>query len=146
VQVLGTTTEHNAELIARALCRLGTRRGFVVHGRDGLDEVTTTGETVAFEVREERVERLILSPEDFGLPRAQLADLAGGLAEENCEIARKVLYGERGPARDIVLANAALALVAAEKAEGLRESVRIAEDAIDSGRARGKAEALASFR
>jgi anthranilate phosphoribosyltransferase len=146
LQVLGTTTEHNAELIAQALCRLGTRRGFVVHGRDGLDEVTTTGDTVAFEVREGRVERLILSPEDFGLPRAQLSDLAGGQAEENCEIARKVLAGEHGPARDIVLANAALALVAAEKAEGLREAVQIAEDAIDSGRAREKVEALASFR
>jgi anthranilate phosphoribosyltransferase len=146
LQVLGTTTEHNAGLIAQALCRLGTKRGFVVHGRDGLDEVTTTGETVAFEVRDGRVERLILTPEDFGLPRAQLADLAGGLAEENCQIARRVLSGEPGPARDIVLANAALAFLAAEKADGLKEGVRIVADAIDSGGAREKAAALAGFR
>ncbi len=145
LQVVGTTTEHNAELIAHALCRLGLQRGFVVYGRDGLDEVTTTGETVAFEIRDGRVERLILSPEDFGLPRAQLSELAGGLAQENCEIARRVLEGERGPARDIVLANAALALVAAEKVDGLMEGVRMAGLAIDSGGARERVAALAAF-
>jgi anthranilate phosphoribosyltransferase len=145
LQVVGTTSEHNAELIAQALCRLGLKRGFVVYGRDGLDEVTTTAETVAFEIRAGRVERLILSPEDFGLPRAQLSELAGGLAQENCEIARKVLAGERGPARDIVLANAALALVAAEKADGLAEGVRLAAAAIDSGGARERVTALAGF-
>src|SRR5579871_394658 len=72
VQVVGTTTELNAELIADALCRLGLKRGFVVHGRDGLDEVTTTTDTVAFEIVAGRVDRLILSPADFGLPQAQL--------------------------------------------------------------------------
>src|SRR5579862_4051145 len=72
VQVVGTTTEHNAELIAHALCSLGLKRGFVVYGRDGLDEVTTTAETVAFKIQAAGVERLILSPEDFALPRAQL--------------------------------------------------------------------------
>jgi anthranilate phosphoribosyltransferase len=142
VQVVGTTMEHNAELIAHALCRLGLTRGFVVYGRDGLDEVTTTGETVAFEIHGGRVERTILSPEDFGLPRAQLSDLAGGLVGENAEIARRVLAGERGPARDIVLANAALALVAAEKVAGLVEGVRAAAAAIDSGGARERMAAL----
>jgi anthranilate phosphoribosyltransferase len=145
LQVVGTTTEHNAELIAHALCRLGLKRGFVVYGRDGLDEVTTTGETVAFEIRASQVERLILSPEDFGVPRAELSELAGGLALENCEIARRVLDGEPGPARDIVLANAALALVAAEKVEGLMEGVRVAAAAIDSGGARERVAALAAF-
>lgn len=146
LQVLGTTTEHNAELIAGALSHLGTRRGFVVHGRDGLDEVTTTGETVAFEVQYGQIEKLILVPEDFGLPRAELADLAGGMAEENCEIAWRVLRGERGPARDIVLANAALALVAADKVNELKEGVRMAAEQIDSGAAREKVAALAGFR
>jgi anthranilate phosphoribosyltransferase len=145
LQVVGTTTEHNAGLIAHALSRLGLMRGFVVYGRDGLDEVTTTTETVAFEISGGEVARRILSPEDFGLPRARLAELAGGLALENCEIARRVLDGERGPARDIVLANAALALVAAEKAEGLIGGVRVAAAAIDSGGARDKVEALAAF-
>ncbi len=123
VQVVGTTSEQNAKLIADALCALGLRRGFVVHGLDGLDEVTTTAETVAFEIGGGHVARRILSPEDFGLPRAQLSQLSGGLAAENCEIARRVLGGERGFARDIVVANAALALVAAEKAADLTPRV-----------------------
>jgi anthranilate phosphoribosyltransferase len=145
VQVVGTTTEHNAELIAHALCNLGLRRGFVVYGRDGLDEVTTTTQTTAFEIHGGRVIRRVLSPRDFGVPSAQLADLRGGPAHENCEIARKVLAGERGPARDIVLANAALALFAAEKAAGLIEGVSMAADAIDSGTAAEKVARLAAF-
>lgn len=145
VQVVGTTSEHNAGLIADALCALGLHRGFVVHGRDGLDEVSTTGETVAFEINAGKVARLILSPEDFRLPRARLADLKGGMAQENCQIAQRVLAGEKGPARDIVLANAALALVAVEKAGHLPDAVRIAEEAIDSGRAREKVAQLATF-
>ena len=145
VQVVGTTTEHNAELIAHALCGLGLRRGFVVHGRDGLDEVTTTGETIVFEIGEGAVTRRILTPEDFGLGRGQLADLRGGLAAENCEVARRILGGERGPGRDIVVANAAVALVAAGKAGGLRDGVKLAEEAIDSGGAREKVADLARF-
>lgn len=144
-QVVGTTSEHNAELLANALCGLGLTRGFVVHGRDGLDEVTTTAETVAFEISGGQVERRILTPEDFGLPRAALSDLAGGLAPENCEIAREVLAGEKGPARDIVLANSALALLAAEKARDLPGGIRLAANAIDSGEAAGKVARLAEF-
>ncbi len=146
LQVVGTTTENHAELIAEALCRLGLKRGFVVYGRDGLDEVTTTAETVVFAIKTGQVERLILTPEDFGLPRAQLSDLAGGVVSENCEIARKVFAGERGPARDIVLANAAISLLAAETVEGLRQGVKIAAEAIDSGSAWGKVAALAKFQ
>jgi anthranilate phosphoribosyltransferase len=145
VQVVGTTSEHNAELIANALCRLGLKRGYVVHGRDGLDEVTTTTETVAFEISKGLVVRRTLSPQAFGLPRAQLAELRGGLADENCGIARRVLAGERGAARDIVLANAALAMMAAEKVVDLTEGVRVAEEAIDSGGAREKVARLAEF-
>ena len=145
VQVVGTTTEHNAGLIADALCALGLERGYVVYGRDGLDEVTTTGETVAFEIEGGRVVRRILTPEDFGLPAAKLSDLAGGLADENCEIARRVLGGESGPAREIVLANSALALVASGKASGLKDGVRVAAGAIDSGGAWEKVRLLAGF-
>jgi anthranilate phosphoribosyltransferase len=142
VQVAGTTTEHNAELIANALCNLGLKRGFVVHGRDGLDEVTTTTDTVAFEIREGQVTRRILSPRDFGLPSARLAELSGGPAAENCEIARRILAGEKGPPRDIVLANAALALLAAERAANLTEAMNQAADAIDSGKAQQKVDQL----
>jgi anthranilate phosphoribosyltransferase len=145
IQVVGATTEHNAELIAHALLGLGLRRGFVVHGRDGLDEVTTTTETVAFEISGGRVIRRMLSPQDFGLPRAHLADLTGGHAAENCEIARRILAGEKSPARDIVLANAALALLAAERVDDLKEGVRVAADALDSGAAREKVARLAQI-
>jgi anthranilate phosphoribosyltransferase len=145
VQVVGTTTEHNAGLIAHALCALGLTRGFVVHGRDGLDEVTTTGETVAFAICSGEVRRRILSPQDFGLPIAHLDELKGGTAQENCDIARRVLSGEPGRAREIVLANAALALLAAGKAKDLVEGVRTAAEAIDSGAAQNKVARLASF-
>jgi len=123
---VGTTSEHNAELIANALCGLGLQRGFVVHGRDGLDEVTTTAETIAFEIGGGAVRRRILTPEDFGLPRVSLASISGGMADENCETARRILAGEKGPGREIVLANAALALVAAGRTEGLTDGVRLA--------------------
>ena len=108
--------------------------------------MTTTGENrSAFEVAQGRVTRRVLTPGDFGVPVAQLSDLSGGLAEENCEIARRVLGGERGATRDIVLVNAALALVAAEKAENLEDGVRMAGEAIDSGRAKEKVARLAGF-
>ncbi len=145
IQVVGTTSEHNAELIANALCGLGLKRGFVVYGRDGLDEVTTTTETVAFQISGGTVVRKILSPQDFGLPSANLCDLSGGLAAENSAIVQRVLAGEAGPARDIVVANAALALVAVERAADLMEGVRVAKEAIDSGKARDKLVRLAEF-
>jgi anthranilate phosphoribosyltransferase len=142
VQIVGTTSEHNAALIANALNGLGLQRGFVVHGMDGLDEVTTTTETITFEIANGAVSRRLLSPEDFGLPRATLEDIKGGLAVDNCDIAARVLKGEKGPAREIVLANAALALLAAERVKGLREGVKLAEQAIDSGAALEMVESL----
>jgi anthranilate phosphoribosyltransferase len=119
-------------------------RGFVVHGRDGLDEVTTTTETVAFEIHQRQVTRRILAPEDFGVPRAQLDQLAGGLAPENAEIARRVLAGEKGPARDIVVVNAALALFAAAKSASLQDAATLARQLLDSGAAKQKFDALRS--
>ena len=144
VQLVGTTSEHNAGLIAgRSPASDSTRlRGAWT---DGLDEVTTTTETVAFEIHQAQVTRRILTPEDFGVPRAHLDQLAGGLAPENAEIARCVLAGESGPARDIVIANAALALLAAEKISELKEGVRLAAEVIDSGAALDKVTRLAKF-
>ena len=107
--------------------------------------MTTTAETIAFEICGGQVTERILSPRDFGLPTATLADLAGGHAPDNCDIARKVLAGEKGPARDIVLANAALALLAAEKISELKEGVRLAAEVIDSGAALDKVTRLAKF-
>jgi anthranilate phosphoribosyltransferase len=145
-QLVGAPSEHAAELMARALTELGLERGFVVHGSDGLDEITTTGVTVAFEIRGGRVDRRTLSPEDFGVERAPAAALKGAGVETNAAIARAVFKGAAGPPRDIVLVNASAALVAAGKASGFLEAMKIARNSIDSGAAWKKVEELARFR
>jgi anthranilate phosphoribosyltransferase len=144
-QLAGAPSAHAAELMAGALAQLGLRHGFVVHGSDGLDEITTTGSTLLYEVREGKVERRELEPADFGIRPAAIGDLAGGDRNRNLEIARAVLAGERGPARDIVLANAAAALVVAGKSDTFLEGVAIAVVSLDSGAARAKVAALAQF-
>jgi anthranilate phosphoribosyltransferase len=144
-QLAGAPSPHFAELIAGALAALGLERGFVVHGSDGLDEITTTGTTLAFEIRHGEVIRRTLTPGDFGVALAQPEDLKGGDREMNLAIAREILGGAPGPRRDIVLVNAAAALVAVGRAHDFREGVALAAEAIDSGAARGKAAALARF-
>ena len=144
-QLAGAPSPRAAELIAAALAVLGLRRGFVVHGSDGLDEITTTGPTLAFSVAEGRVERLVLAPADFGVPAADSAAFKGGDKAVNAEIARAVLSGCRDPRRDIVLVNSSAALVAAGKARDFPEGVRLAAHSIDSGAAQSKVEALARF-
>ena len=144
-QLAGAPSDHAAELMAGALSKLGLKRGFVVHGWDGLDEITTTGPTLAFEIREGQVERRTLEPSDFAIRRAEPAQLQGGSGERNHEIARSVLEGEYGPARDIVLVNAAAALVAAGKVETFLEGMAIATVSIDAGAAKAKVKALAQF-
>ncbi|MCC7175281.1 MAG: anthranilate phosphoribosyltransferase [Bryobacterales bacterium] len=144
-QLVGAPSPEAAALIADALAALGLTRGFVVHGRDGLDEITTTGPTLAFEIRDGGAVARELTPEDFGVVRAGSADLRGGDRETNAEIVRAILRGERGPRRDIVLVNAAAALVAAGLAGDFREGVARAAEAIDSGAALGKLEALIRF-
>jgi len=145
-QLVGAPSEHAAELMAGALAQLGLERGFVVHGSDGMDEITTTGTTTAFEIRESHVERLTLSPEDFGVERGDGAVLKGLGKEGNAAIARTVLGGATGAQRNIVLVNASAALVAAGKAADFREGIEIAERSIDSGAAWKKVEELARFR
>jgi anthranilate phosphoribosyltransferase len=144
-QLVGAPSEHAAELMAGALAELGLERGFVVHGSDGLDEITTTGTTLAFEIHDRRVERRTISPEDFGVARAPASALKGADAETNAVIARAIFKGAAGPPRDIVLVNAAAALVAAGKATSFREAMEIARNSIDSGAAWKKVEALARF-
>ncbi|MGE5647322.1 MAG: anthranilate phosphoribosyltransferase [Acidobacteriota bacterium] len=144
-QVVGAPSAHAAELIAGALAALGLEHGFVVHGSDGLDEITTTGPTLAFEVRAGRAERRTLTPADFGVPEAALDDLKGGDPEQNCGVARGILEGARGPKRDIVLVNASAALVASDKARDFREGVALAAASLDSGAALAKLQALACF-
>jgi anthranilate phosphoribosyltransferase len=138
IQVAGTWSDEAAEKIAGAMARLGSHRAYVVHGSDGLGELTITGPSTVFAVQHGDVSRIELSPADFGLEAQRGDGIAGGDVEQNRAIAESILNGERGPARDIVLMNAALALVAAGKASDFRQGVLRAEESIDSGGARGK--------
>ena len=144
-QLIGAPSALAAELMAGAIAALGLERGFVVHGSDGLDEITTTGPTLAFEVRYGKVERRTLEPCDFAVGTAAAEDLKGGDLACNLAIADAILAGAPGPRRDIVLVNAAAALVAAGKADTFLEGMALAVVAIDSGAARAKVRALAEF-
>ena len=144
-QLVGAPSERAAELMAQALAALGLPRGMVVHGSDGLDEITTTGSTLAFEVREGAVTQHTLQPADFGVPAASLEQLTGGGKEFNAGLAREILDGAPGARRDIVVVNAAAALVVAGLAPDFAAGARLAADSIDSGAARRKVEQLAAF-
>jgi anthranilate phosphoribosyltransferase len=142
-QLAGAPSEQAAELMAAALASLGLERGFVVHGHDGLDEITTTAPTTAWEIGAGRAEKRTLEPADFGVRPARAEELKGGDRQRNLEIADAVLGGARGPHRDIVLVNAAAALLAAGKAETLLEGMALAVVSIDSGAAKSKVTELA---
>ena len=141
-QIIGVYSPALTEPLARVLAELGTVRAFVVHGADNLDEISNTGESRVSEVREGMVRSYTVRPEDFGLPRATIGELMGGDREENARIIRAILDGEAGPKRDIVLMNAAAALVAGAKGRDLKEGVGLAAHSIDSGAALRKLEAL----
>lgn len=143
-QVVGVYALDLVEKLAEALSLLGTRRAFVVHGLDGLDEITITGPTRVAEVRD-GVRSYEITPQEFGLKVAPLSSLAGGDAAENARIVREILGGEKSPRRDVVLMNAAAALVVAGKAEHLKDAIPIAAESIDSGRATQKLDALVKF-
>jgi anthranilate phosphoribosyltransferase len=145
VQLIGAPSPEAAELMAQALAGLGTDRAFVVHGLDGLDEVSTTGPTLAYEVTRSKLDKHMWTPADFGVPQASVADLAGGNRAHNCGIARRILDGEKGAPRDIVVVNAAVALLASGRAPDLRGAVAVANESIDSGAAREKVEQLARY-
>jgi anthranilate phosphoribosyltransferase len=144
-QVVGVYSLDLVEKLAEALSMLGLRRALVVHGLDGLDEITITGTTRVAEAREGSVRSYEIEPEEFGMSRASLQEIGGGDATENAAIIRAVLQGEKSPRRNVVLLNAAAALVAAGKAEHITQGVPLAATSIDSGAAAGKLEALARF-
>ncbi|MBZ0169345.1 MAG: anthranilate phosphoribosyltransferase [Kofleriaceae bacterium] len=144
-QVVGVYEERLTELLATALIELGSKRAFVVFGLDGLDELSPASESRVAEVKDGRVSTYTLSPEDFGLQRTSLSDLQGGSAEENARTIRRILGGEKGPQRDVVLMNAALAIIAGGKAHDCRESVELAARSVDSGAAMEKLCRLAEF-
>jgi len=135
-QIVGVFAEDRLPLMAAALQRLGVKRALVVHGRDGLDEVTTTDLTDAVLVEgDSSTRRFEIDAAAFGMPRAEPRALAGGDAPANAEIIRRVLAGERDARRDIVLLNAACALWVAGRASGIPEGIAMAADAVDTGRA-----------
>lgn len=140
-QVMGVYDPTLLEPLAEVLGRLGAKRAWTVNGQ-GLDELTTTGPTEVAEWKNGTVTRFTVTPEDAGLARATLADLQGGDAEVNAAALRALLNGEKGPYRDIVLMNAAAALVVSDEAENLKQGAEMAAAVIDDGRALAALEAL----
>jgi anthranilate phosphoribosyltransferase len=144
-QVVGVYSDELVEKLAEALSMLGLRRALVVHGADGLDEISISGTTRVAEVRDGQVRTYEVTPEEFGLTRAPIHTITGGDAAENATIIREVLAGKKSPCRDVVLLNAAATLVAAGRTNHLADAMPVAANSIDSGAAAAKLEALAAF-
>lgn len=144
-QLVGVYSADVIDLMAATLAELGIERAFVVHGADGLDEISLSGETDVAEVHEGTVKRYTLTPEDFGMSRAPIETLRGGDAQENATLIREVLEGQPGPRRDIAVMNAAAALVTAGIAATFLDGAQLAASAISSGLAQKKLAALVAF-
>ena len=144
-QVLGVFSAGAIDLVAATLAELDVERAFVVHGAGGLDEISLAGETLVAEVRDGTVRRFTVAPEEFGVARAPLESLRGGSAAENAAIIHRVLAGEGGPPLDIVVINAAAALVAAGSTANLRDAANLAAKTISSGAAAERLAALVAF-
>ena len=144
-QVLGVYSHSLTEIMAKVLMKLGASHCFVVHGSDGLDEITITSTTKVSEGKNGKVRTYTVKPSDFGLRKAKKVDLLGGDAAENAKIIMAILSGEKGPKRDIVLLNAAAAIVAGCRAKTLKEGVKLVAESIDSGAAMNKLEAMKRF-
>jgi anthranilate phosphoribosyltransferase len=141
-QILGVPDASLVDKMATALQGLGCRHALVVHGRDGLDEITIAGKTLVYEIKNGGIASYDISPDDFGLPLAASHSLSGGSLKDNAALLRGVLAGEKGPRRDAVLLNAAAAILAGDVAGSFQEGVSLAAEAIDSGRALDKLERL----
>ena len=144
-QVVGVFSADVIDLVAATLAELGTGHAFVVHGAGGLDEISLAGETIVAEVRGGSVRRFSVTPEDFGVKSAPVGAIRGGTSPENAALIKRILAGETGPSRDIVVVNAAAALVAAGVATNFREAAEMADAAISSGGAGEKLGKLKMF-
>lgn len=144
-QILGVAEPEIGDKMAQVLARLGTQRAMVVHGREGLDEISISGPTKVWDLSGGMVNSYTITPESAGIQRASLDSIKGGSLERNLELFRSVLQGIVGPAQDVVLLNAAAAIVVAGKARDLSEGVSLAREAIISGGARNKLQALAEL-
>ncbi len=143
--LIGVYDTKLCEPIARALLNLGVERGMVVSGADGMDEITTTDETTIAQISDGDVRVYKITPEQVGLPRASASDLTGGDAQENAAITKAVLQGEKGPKRDIVILNAGRDIFTSGKAASIEEGMKMAETAIDSGKAYAVLQKLAEY-
>jgi len=141
-QVLGVFSNALTEPIAKVLANLGSTHVFIVHGEDGLDEITNTEKTRVSELKYGRIDTYFITPEDLGFTRAKKEDLTGGSAEENAKTTIDILRGSQGPKRDITIMNAAAALIAGDKVKGFTEAVEKTIQAIDSGAALKKLEEI----
>ena len=141
-QLMGVYERSLTQKLAEVLLRLNTRRAMVVHGLDGLDEISTTAPTQVSEVVDGRILSYLIDPAEYGLPAAALEDISGGTPEQNADIVLGILRGKQGARRDLVLLNAAAALVVADKAENIREGMILAAKSIDSGAAQAKLERM----
>jgi anthranilate phosphoribosyltransferase len=144
-QVLGVFSADVIDVMAATLAELDVERAVIVHGASGLDEISLAGETQVAEVQRGEVKRYILAPEDFGVARAPLEAIRGGEPVENAAMLRAIFAGETGPRRDVVVINAAAALLVAGVVACLRDGVAVAEQALSSGAAAQKLEALRTF-
>jgi anthranilate phosphoribosyltransferase len=144
-QVLGVADELLVQKLASVLNGLGCKHALVVHGEDGLDEITITGKTKVSELKDGSITSYSISPDDFGLSRASLDSLKGGTTSENALLLRRILAGALGPQRDVVLANAGAVLLAGDKVKTLEEGITLAIEVIDSGRAWAKLGQLIKF-
>lgn len=141
-QLMGVYERSLTKKLAEVLLRLNTRRAMVVHGLDGLDEISTTAPTQVSEVVDGKILSYLIDPAEYGLPIAALEDISGGTPEQNADIVLGILSGKQGARRDLVLLNAAAALVVADKAENIREGMVLAAKSIDSGAAQAKLERM----
>jgi anthranilate phosphoribosyltransferase len=144
-QLVGVYSGDLVDLMANTLAELGTERAFVVHGADGLDEISLSGETMIAELHHAQIRRFTVTPEDFGLRRAPLDSLRGGTAAENATLIHAVLNDQPGPQRDIIVINAAAALVLAGTADNFRDAAHLASQSISSVLAKQKLAALVAF-
>ena len=144
-QVVGVYSSTLVDKLARALQMLGLKRALVVHGSDGLDEITITGPTHVAEVRNGEIRAYDISPKHFGLRCASISEIQGGDAKANADIISKIVGGEKSARRDVVLLNAAAALVVAGRADSIASAMPIAAESLDSGSAREKLEKLVEF-
>lgn len=133
--LVGVYAPEMTEKMATVMSRLGVERAFVISGKDHMDELTTTDATVVSEIKDGMVKTFEITPEEFGFSRAALADLKGGDGAQNAEITKRILAGEKGPKRDIVLLNAGAAIYIAGKAKSVQEGIQMAAESIDSGKA-----------